>query len=120
MKVRDIINILDAQLVSGEENLDLDIQSGCGADLMSDVMACNAIVDVKEHVMLLTGLVNAQVVRTAEMMDIKVIVFVRGKDVTDCIIDLAADKGITILKTRQPMFVACGKLYNAGITGRGV
>jgi len=120
MKVKDIINILDAELVTGEENLDLDIKSGCGADLMSDVMASDVLAYVKEHVVLLTGLVNAQVVRTAEMMDIKVIVFVRGKDVTDCIIDLAADKGITILKTKHPMFTACGELYSAGITGRGV
>lgn len=115
MKVREIIDILEAELVIGAENLDMDIQCGCGADLMSDVMAY-----VKENVVLLTGLVNPQVVRTAEMMDIKVIVFVRGKDVMSSIIELAGEKGITVLKTKDPMFIACGKLYSAGIVGRGV
>ena len=74
MKVREIIDILDAEILTGEENLDMEIKSACGADLMSDVMAY-----VKENVVLLTGLVNPQVIRTAEMMDISVVVFVRGK-----------------------------------------
>ncbi|MFZ5990132.1 MAG: hypothetical protein ACOYWZ_23810, partial [Bacillota bacterium] len=87
----------------------------CGADLMSDVMAY-----VKENVVLLTGLINPQVVRTAEMMDIKVIAFVRGKKPEQKIVDLAKEKGITIMTTKHPMFIACGKLYSAGITGRGV
>ncbi|MCX7921643.1 MAG: DRTGG domain-containing protein [Clostridia bacterium] len=115
MKVREIIEILDAELLSGSENLDLEIYSACGADLMSDVMAY-----VKENVLLLTGLVNPQVVRTAEMMDIKVIAFVRGKNPVQNILDLAKDKGITVIATKHPMFIACGKLYSAGITGRGV
>jgi predicted transcriptional regulator len=115
MKVEEILKILDAELVTGEENLSLEIHSACGSDLMSDVMAY-----VKENVILLTGLVNPQVVRTAEMMDIKVIVFVRGKNPGPAIVDLAKEKGITLLATRHPMFIACGKLYCAGVTGRGV
>ena len=115
MKVREIIDILDAEVVTGTENLELDIQCGCGSDLMSDVMAY-----VKENVVLLTGLVSPQVIRTAEMMDIKVVIFVRGKDIPQNIVDLASEKEITILKTKHPMFISCGKLYNAGITGRGV
>lgn len=115
MLVREIINILDAELLTGEENLDLDIQAGCGADLMSDVMAF-----VKDNVILFTGLINVQVVRTAEMMDIKVICFVRGKKPTEQIIELAKAKGITILTTKNPLFIACGLLYKAGLTGRGV
>lgn len=115
MKVRGILSVLDAEMITGEENLELDIQSGCGADLMSDVMAY-----VKENVVLLTGLVSPQVIRTAEMMDIKVVAFVRGKELPEGIIDMAREKGITILKTRHSMFIACGLLYSAGITGRGV
>jgi predicted transcriptional regulator len=115
MLVRDIIKTLDAEILTGEENLDLDIKSGCGADLMSDVMAF-----VKDNVILLTGLINVQVVRTAEMMDIKVICFVRGKQPTEQIIELAKSKGITILCTKNPMFIACGLLYKAGLTGPGV
>jgi len=114
MKLREIISILEAEVLAGGENLDLNILSACGADLMSDVMAC-----VKDSVLLLTGLVNPQVVRTAEMMDIKVIVFVRGKNPGQNIIDLAKEKGITVLATKYPMFIACGKLYSSGLTGRG-
>lgn len=115
MKIKEIIKILDAKLLVGEENLELEISSACGADLMSDVMAY-----VKEHVLLLTGLVNPQVVRTAEIMDIKAIAFVRGKTPDEAILDLAQKKGISILTTNHPMFIACGKLYSAGVTGRGV
>ena len=115
MKVREIITVLEAELLTGNENLDLDIQCGCGADLMSDVMAY-----VKERVVLLTGLVSPQVIRTAEMMDIQVVVFVRGKEVPAGIIDLAKEKGIVVLQTKHPLFIACGILYSAGITGRGV
>jgi len=115
MKVRDIINLLDAELLVEGNYLDLDVQSACGSDLMSDVMAY-----VKENVLLLTGLINPQVVRTAEMMDIKVIVFVRGKHPGQNVLDLAKEKGITVLKTNHPMFIACGMLYSAGVTGRGV
>jgi len=115
MKVSEIANILEAEILTGNENLDMEIHSACGADLMSDVMAY-----VKENVVLLTGLVNPQVVRTAEMMDIKVIVFVRGKKPDDRVIEFAKDKGITIFITRHPMFIACGKLYSSGVTGRGV
>lgn len=115
MKVREIIDLLGAELLAGQENLDMDINSACGSDLMSDVMAY-----VKENILLLTGLVNPQVVRTAEMMDIKVIAFVRGKSPPENIINLAREKGITLLSTKDPMFIACGKLYSGGLTGRGV
>jgi len=115
MKVSEIIKTLDAKLLAGEENLDLDIISGCGADLMSDVMAY-----VKESVILMTGLVNPQVIRTAEMMDIQVICFVRGKCPGEDVINLAKEKGITIMTTGDTLFISCGKLYQAGIVGRGV
>jgi len=115
MKIRDIVRVLDAEIVVDAGNLDLDVSCACGSDLMSDVMAY-----VKENVVLLTGLVNPQVVRTAEMMDIKVVVFVRGKNLPKTVTDLAEEKGITIITTKYPMFIACGKLYSAGLTGRGV
>ncbi len=115
LKVREIVDILEADILAGEENLDMEIYSGCGADLMSDVMAF-----VKESVILCTGLVNPQVVRTAEMMDINVICFVRGKIPGEQIVELAKEKGITILATKHPLFIACGKLYSAGIVGKGV
>lgn len=114
MKINEISTVLEATIITEEQNQDAEIFSACGADLMSDVMAF-----VKENVILLTGLINPQVIRTAEMMDIKVIVFVRGKNPTQEIVDLANEKGITILTTKYSMFIASGKLYEAGITGRG-
>ena len=108
LKVREIVDILDAQVLVGEENMDLEIYSGC-------VMAF-----VKESVILCTGLVNPQVVRTCEMMDIKVICFVRGKVPGDNIVELAKEMGITVLTTKNPLFITCGKLYDAGIVGKGV
>lgn len=115
MKVEEMARILEAEYLVDGGNNDLEVCSACGSDLMSDVMAY-----VKENVALLTGLVNPQVIRTAEMMDIKVVVFVRGKNPGQTVVELAREKGITVLTTGDPMFIACGKLYNAGLTGRGV
>lgn len=114
MKLSKIIEILNAELLSGD-NMDMEIISACGSDLMSDVMAY-----VKENVLLLTGLVSPQVIRTAEMMDIKAVVFVRGKTPGENILELAAEKNIAVMTTHNPMFIACGKLYEAGLTGKGV
>lgn len=115
MKLTELAQIIDARFLVECGNCDLEVSSACGADLMSDVMAF-----VKENVVLLTGLVNPQVIRTAEMMDIKAVIFVRGKNPGQAILDLAAEKGISVLATNHPMFIACGKLYSAGLTGRGV
>ena len=69
--------------------------------------------------MMLTGLINPQAIRTAEMMDVKVVVFVRGKVPSDLMVDLAREKNICVLSTPLPMFTACGLLYQAGIKGKG-
>ena len=79
---------------------------------MSDVLAY-----VKDQSLLLTGLVNPQVIRTAEMMDFVCIVFVRGKRPDPAMIELASEYGIVLLTTRHRMFTACGRLYAAGLEG---
>ncbi|NLK87038.1 MAG: hypothetical protein GX279_06055 [Clostridiaceae bacterium] len=114
MRLSEVTKILEAEILTGGQ-MDMEIESACGSDLMSDVMAY-----VKENVLLLTGLVTPQVIRTAEMMDIKAIVFVRGKTPGQNVLELAQEKGISVLRTCDPMFIACGKLYSAGITGKGV
>lgn len=91
-----------------------EVHSACGCDLMSDVLAF-----VKNQALLLTGLVNPQVIRTAEMMDISVIVFVRGKEPDAAMIQLAENMDICLMTTEKPMYVACGKLYQNGLSGRG-
>ena len=114
MTVKDICDILDAKVISGEEYLNRDVHTACGSDMMSDVLAF-----VKDQSVLLTGLCNPQVIRTAEMMDIICIVFVRGKYPDDAMIDMANECGISLLSTGHRMFSACGKLYEKGLRGGG-
>ena len=111
MTVRDVISILDAQVLT-QGDLDVEIKTACGSDMMSDVLAF-----VKDQSVLLTGLNNPQVVRTAEMMDMHCIIIVRGKEPTDEVIALAKQKEITLLKTQHRMFTACGLLYANGLSG---
>ncbi|NLM74221.1 MAG: hypothetical protein GX184_09365 [Clostridiaceae bacterium] len=114
MKISEIAQILNAEICTRNHDNDVNIISACSADLMSDVMAFS-----KENAMLLTGLINPQVIRTAEMMDIKVVVFVRGKKPLDNMIQLAEERGIALLATDYPLFTASGLLYSKGIQGRG-
>lgn len=114
MKISQIAELLKASICTKNDCTGVEILSACSADLMSDVMAFS-----KSNALLLTGLVNPQVIRTAEMMDIKAVVFVRGKKPLDSMIELADEKGIVLLTTDYPLFVASGKLYKNGIHGRG-
>ncbi len=110
MKIREIKKLLDAEVLACGDLLDREVYSACGSDMMSDVLAY-----VKDQAVLLTGLVNMQVVRTAEMMDMLCVVFVREKPIPSDIIELATEKGIVLLKTKERMFDACGILYSAGL-----
>ena len=112
MKIQTIVDLLHAEVLCGEANLENEVYSACGSDMMSDVLAY-----VKEQAVLLTGLVNPQVIRTAEMMDMRCVVFVRGKMPSADMIALAEDSGIVLLSTAERMFVACGKLYARGLAG---
>ena len=112
MKIGEIKALLSADVLCGVEDLDCEVCSACSSDMMSDVLAF-----VKDQAVLLTGLVNPQVVRTAEMMDMRCIVFVRRKNPTEEMISLAKTSGIVMMKTDLRMFEACGKLYSAGLSG---
>jgi len=115
MKIREIVELLDAEVLCGEELLDGEVHSACGCDMMSDVLAF-----VKEQAVLITGLCNPQVVRTAEMMDMRCIVFVRGKNPPDDVVELAKESGIVVLASSERMYVACGKLYSHGLSGGSI
>ena len=110
MKISDIVEILEAKVLTGESMLDHEIDTACGADLMSDVLAF-----AKERAALLTGLLNPQVIRTADMMDSKCVVFVRGKEPDEVMLELAKDRDIVILASDYCMFSACGRLYKEGL-----
>jgi len=110
MTLNEVMRVLDAQLVCGDRKLSVEISSVTAADLMSDLLAFS-----RERTLLLTGLVNGQVIRTAELIDIVAIVFVRGKRPSEEMIDLAVQKGIPLLVTKYTLYDTCGLLYVSGL-----
>jgi len=108
----EIRDVLDAEVIVGEEKLDLEIRTAFGADLMSDVLAFT-----RAGCLLITGLSNPQSVRAAYALDIAAIVVCRGKPLSDKFIDIARELGIPVLWTRFIMFETCGRLFGAGIVG---
>ena len=112
MKIREIRDLLDAEVLCGEDQLDREVSSACCSDMMSNVLTY-----VKDQGVLLTGLVNAQVIRTANMMDMHCVVFVRSKKPSEEMIELAEECGIAVLNSRLRAYVACGILWQAGLNG---
>ncbi|PID26430.1 MAG: hypothetical protein CR982_10335 [Candidatus Cloacimonadota bacterium] len=108
MDLLEIAKLTDSKIVTGE-NLDLP-EFGFSSDLMSDVLRVD-----EEDMVLITGLSNLQVIRTADVMDIPVVIIVRGKFISDEMIQLAKDKGVAILSTKYSMFKISGILYKNGI-----
>ena len=113
MKLSRVQELLHAEIHAGAELIpDIEVKEACGSDLMSDVLAF-----VKDQGLLLTGLQNLQVVRTAEMMDMQAIVFVRGKTPNQEMIQVANRMNMVLMSTEMPMFAACGVLYAEGLEG---
>ena len=112
MKISTIRDLLGADVVTGADMLGEHVYSACGSDMMSDVLAY-----VKDQGVLLTGLINSQVIRTASMMDMVCIVFVRGKSPGLDMIHLAEDCGIVVMKSSHRAYEAAGILYSGGLTG---
>jgi predicted transcriptional regulator len=110
MNVSELISLIDGNLLNPDANLNREVKGGCGADLMSDVLA-----SIKPEAVLLTGLCNPQVVRTAQMADVAAIVLVRGKVPPHETIDLAKMEHIALISSRYGMFELCGRLYQAGL-----
>ena len=112
MKISSMQNLLEAKVLCCEENAERSVYSACGCDLMSDVLAY-----VKDQAVLLTGLVNPQVIRTAVMMDMVCIVFVRSKIPSEEMLSLARESGIVVMTTDKRLYEACGLLYSNGLVG---
>lgn len=112
MTLRDAQKALGARVLVGEEFLEREVKSAGASDLMSDVLAFS-----KDHSILLTGLCNPQVIRTAEMLDIICIIFVRGKKADEAILEMARERELVVMETGHRMFNSCGMLYQAGLTG---
>ena len=112
MKLREVKEILDADVIVGTEKLDMEVKTAFGADLMSDVLAF-----AKPGSLLLTGLTNAQVIKTAATRHIAAIILVRGKEPSTEAINLAKELQIPILATKYILFETAGILYTKGIVG---
>ena len=112
ISLSDIRNILQADVLCGEEKLDNMVCTVCGCDLMSDVLAFT-----RPGSLLLTGLTNNQVVRTAEILDLKCVIFVRDKKPDEATIEMARENGIPLLSSHYPLFESCGLLFAKGLRG---
>ena len=111
MKISEIRDLLCAQVLTEDAPLDGEVTSACCSDMMSDVLAY-----VKDQGVLITGLVNPQVIRTANMMDMHCVVFVRSKNPTEEMLELAKECGIVVMRSSLRAYVACGGLWQAGLT----
>lgn len=110
MNMQELLQIIDGKLLTQTDDLNREIKGGCGADLMSDVLAF-----IQPDAVLLTGLCNPQVVRTSHMADVAAIVVVRGKRPPQETVDLANEEGIPLISTPYGTFELCGRLYAAGL-----
>jgi len=109
-----VAEILEAEILSCHDKLDREVYNACSSDMMSDVLAF-----AKDNCLLLTGLLNQQVIRTAEMKDILCVCFVRDKRPDDAILELAQEKGIIVMRTALLMYEASGRLFAGGLSERG-
>jgi hypothetical protein len=110
MRLNDIMNLLEAEPLNQRGDFSIEVQCAFASDLMSDVLAL-----AKPGSLLITGLINIQIMRTASMIDMPAVVFVRGKKPPEETIELAGKLGIPFVLTAKTMFETCGLLYEAGI-----
>jgi predicted transcriptional regulator len=110
MTLREVAQVLDARVVCGDKWLDRQVEYACASDLMSDILTLDP-----PHVLLITGLINVQTIRTAEMAESQGVLFVRNKKVNDEMVQLACESNIVLLEYSGTMYKACGLLYNAGL-----
>ena len=110
MKIREILQAIEGEVLCGHDHLDLEVEYAGASDLMSDVLTLK-----HRNFLLITGLCNVQSVRTSEMSDIRVILYVRDKHIDPEMITVAQDNNMVILRTPYSMFKAIGCLYTAGL-----
>lgn len=110
MHLREIVRLVEGTPLNPEVNMDIKIRGGCGADLMSDVLASS-----QPKAVLLTGLTNPQVVRTAQIGEFRAIIFVRGKQPPPETIEIATQEQMPLITSPFGMFELCGRLWNVGL-----
>jgi hypothetical protein len=110
MKLRELVELLQGQVMSPNVNLEKEIPCAFSSDLISDILMCT-----KEATLLLTGLTNPQVIRLADMIDLLGIVFVRGKIPPEELIKMAEERDLPLISTKMTMYRSSGILYNSGL-----
>ncbi|MFA7116718.1 MAG: DRTGG domain-containing protein [Bacteroidales bacterium] len=110
MKLKEIVELLDAEVVVGKENLDKNVDFAFASDLMSDVLTLRT-----EDFLLITGLSNNQCIRTAEMSDVSYVLIARNKEVTKDMIEMAKDNDMVLMRTKYSLFKTSGILYGKGL-----
>lgn len=110
MKIKEIADKLEARLVTGDSNGSVDVNKAFSSDLMSDVLTLD-----EDNILLITGLANLQLIRTAEMADIHVVVLARGKKASHEMIELAKENDLVLLETPFSIFRTSGILFSNGL-----
>jgi hypothetical protein len=110
VRLNEIIELTEAKRVAGNKTNNPDIQKGFSSDLMSDVLTLD-----EHNIVLITGLSNVQLVRTAEMADIEVVLLARNKIASEEMLELANENGLIILQSPYSIFRASGILYKNGL-----
>jgi predicted transcriptional regulator len=112
MKLSDIKTLLHCEVLAGEEDLSVDIREVVASDGMSEILAF-----AKSHELMITGLINIQSIRTADIAGVSAVIYCRGKRPDKKVIDFARQKRIPVLVTPMVMFDICGILFNQGLKG---
>ncbi len=110
MTLKDIVQLLDGEVLNPEADLETEVPCAFASDLISDILMCT-----KEPTLLLTGLTNNQVIRLSDMIDIVGIIFVRGKRPLNEITEMARERNLPLICTNLTMYRSSGLLYNAGL-----
>ena len=110
MRLCDVAVAIDGAILVGEDQPDLLIDRAFAADLLSDVLALT-----DERTTLVTGMINPQVMRVAEILNITAIIFVRGKVPPASLVEYAVELGIPLITTKKTMFETCGVMYSHGV-----
>jgi predicted transcriptional regulator len=109
VRVRDVAEILGAEVVSGEDGLDREIGVVISSDLVSDILCCR-----DEGAFLITGLAKIQILRAADMIDLVGICFVRGKVPETGVVEHARELGLPVMLTGRTMYESCGLVFRLG------
>ena len=112
MKLSEIRDLLKCEVLSGADGLAMEVETVVASDGMSEILAF-----ASPGAIMLTGLTNIQSVRTADVANVRAIIYIRDKRPAVNTIELAAKKGIPVLSTKIGMFDVCGILREAGMKG---